>query len=247
MAQLSSAITIARELATTDSNGLTDTLAIDFANFAKDRMMKSMIDKGVDIMPVQEATRAITDGQGTYLYPSDMFYVPKEIEVNWFENPATSKNYKTTDKLKESNIPDGRSVSWLRVNQRSNSPMIDYRGDYFEIFPTPQASWWGGVAGSSTGTLALRLFYYLAPTTTSGASNILYAATSDIMTNPEGLDYFSFGQLIKTVYFYSLGKINIDEMEKEFDAYVGKLIRMVQGDGMSPTTANGLNITGWEF
>ena len=238
MAILSSSITLARELAHTDSNGLTDALAIDFANFVSMKMRKMLIDRGIDAAPVQEALKNIVDNQGTYLYPSDMFYVPKYMEINWFENPVTSANFTSVDKFKESNTLPTQGLSWLRLNQPNSNPMVDYRGDYFEIVPTPSYKFWNGKSGD-TLTNGIRLFYYVQP--------VLYATTGDTMTDPEALDYFSFAELIKQTYFYSLEKISKDDLEKDFLQEVGRLIKIIQGDGSQPTLPKGLGLTGWEF
>jgi len=231
MATLSDSAKIARQLASTSATGLTTTLVVDFSNYASMKLRKMLIDKGIDACPVQESTKTLVDGQGTYLYPADMFYVPKYVEINWW-TPSDQSLWVQTDKVAESNLLPNKGISWLRKNQSASKPLIDYRGDYYEILPTPLASF-------RTLTNALRIFYYLQPT--------LYTALTDTMTYPESLDYFSFGELVKNLYLYSLEKITKDDMEKSFIQEVGKLVSIIQGDGSSPTRAKGLRLTGFEF
>jgi hypothetical protein len=240
MATLSDSIKVSRQLGGTSSTGLGNSLAIDLANQVQMKLRKMLIDKGIDACPVQESTKDLKDSQGTYLYPSDMFYVPKSIEINWYENPVTKGNFKPVNKVNDSNLPDGASVGYLRENQDANDPLIDYRGDYFELFPNPDASFWGGASSSGTSlTGALRIFYYLQPT--------LYTQTTDTLTYPENLDHFSFGKLIKNLYDYTLQTIDDAKLETAFNIEVGRLVHIIQGDGMSPTKARGISWSGWEF
>lgn len=252
MATLSSAVQVARELAGTSSTGLGNSLVVDLANYVQFKMRKMLIDRGIDACPVQEATRSISDGVGTYLYPSDMFYIPKSVEINWFENPVTAQKFITLKKVEVANLPVGlqtgvfggflgeTSVGWLRKNQSPNVPLIDYRGDYYEILPTPNASFWGGTSGSGeTLNAALRIFYWIIPTN--------YINLTDNLNYPESIDYFSFGKLIKDLYFYILEKIDDLELESFFKIEVDKMIRIIQGEGQQPTKTSQLPLTGWEF
>lgn len=236
MATLSSVLNIARELGHTDSNGLTDTLGIDFANYSMLKMRKMLIDKGVNAAPIQEAVRSVTDGQGTYLFPSDM-WLYKEMELNVIDTTNNS-NYFPVSSVDSSNLPDGMTVGWLRMNQDQTAPMLDYRGNFYEIYPTPSYKTWGGVAGSTLNS-AVRIFYFLSPT--------LFVTTSDTLGSIEALDYLGFADLIKGVYQYSLEKITLQDLEALFQVVVGKLIRNFQNGGQQPPNTTPLIDTGWRY
>src|SRR3990167_4611834 len=152
MATLSSAISFARTQSQTDSNGLTVAKGIIFANEALLDFHRELISHGVDASQTQEAYTSGTANQGTYLYPTDMWFL-KAIEVNFQD--TTGQNYLTAQQVDVSNLPGG-SFSWLRTNQSTQFPLFDDRGDQFEIFPTPTSS--------KNLTDMFRIFYYLEPT-----------------------------------------------------------------------------------
>ncbi len=233
---LSTVLNISRELGHVDSNGLTDTIGIDFANYSMLKMRKMLIDKGINAAPIQEAVRTITDGQGTYLFPSDM-WLYKEMELN-VTDTTNASNYKPVISTDSSNLPEGITVGWLRKNQDQNQPQLDYRGNFYEIYPTPSASTWGGAAGSTLSS-AVRIFYFLQPT--------LFVLTSDNLGAIESLDYLGFADLIKGVYQYSLEKMALTDLETLFQVVVGKIIRNFQNGGQRPANANPIIDTGWNY
>lgn len=185
MATLSSAIQAARVFCQTDSNGITDANGIVLANEALLDFHRRFINGGIDASQLQESYAALTSGTGTYLYPSDMFFL-KAIELNY--NNGNTQNYKMASQVDVSNISGQQSFSQLRLNASVDAPQFDDRGDWFEVFPTPTVS-------NSQG---IRIFYFLEPTE--------YTSTSDTISYPVTLDYRVLAWRIASNYYYSLNK-----------------------------------------
>lgn len=229
MAQLSSALTFARNVAQTDSNGLTDAKGIVFANEALVDFHRRLVDKGVDASQLQEAYTDGSANQGTYLYPTDMLFL-KAIECNYQStDPA---GYVTALQVDVSNIAGLNSFSWLRENGDPSSPQFDDRGDWFEIFPTPTSA--------HNLTQLFRIFYFLKPTE--------YTSVSDTIAYPESQDYRILGWRIAYLYYMSLNKFAeaagfLAEYENRVSEYCATLARGSQ----QPIQATVLPITGWQF
>ncbi len=229
MATLGSALSFARTQTQTDSNGITDTNGIIFANAALLDIRRTFIKSGVDASGLQESYRDGAVGTGTYLYPTDMFFL-KAIELNYTDTNA--QNYKTAEQCDVSNLEGQNSFSYLRGNCNPNAPQFDDRGDWYEIFPTPTAA--------NNISQMIRLFYYLAPTE--------FSATTDTINYPEKLDYRILGWGIAAYYLYSLMKI------QEGDKFMAKATGIIAdlkntlGRGVQqPTQARPVFLTGWEF
>ena len=79
---LSTVLNYARAQAQTDSNGLTDTNGIIFANEALQDFHRRLVNDNIDASQVQEAYRDGTLNVGTYAYPTDMLFL-KAIELNY--------------------------------------------------------------------------------------------------------------------------------------------------------------------
>src|SRR3990167_9787260 len=126
MATLSTILDFSRAQAQTDSNGLTDAKGIIFANEGLVDFRRRLIAQGVDASQLQEAYTTGVANTGTYLYPTDMFFL-KAIEVNYTD--TNTDNYITADQMDVSNIAGQNSFSWLRKNQSVQFPKFDDRGD----------------------------------------------------------------------------------------------------------------------
>ena len=188
-----------------------------------------MISAGVDASQLQESYQDGAVGTGTYLYPTDMFWL-KSIELNY--SNSTGGDYVTATQLDVSNIPGGKSFGWLRANANASKPYFDDRGDWFEIFPTPTAS--------SNVTQMMRIFYFLEPTE--------YSAVGDTISYPESLDYRSIGWRIASNYLYSLGKVAEGEaFNLKYEERVRQIIATLSRGSQQPIQATPLSITGWEF
>ena len=222
MATIANCLTFARAQAQTDSNGLTDTNGIVFANEALLDYRRKLITSGVDASQLQESYRSTTSGTGTYLYPDDMFWL-KAIEIK-----TTGDDYYLAKQVDVSNLSGDQSFSSLRDNASTNEPQFDDRGDWFEIFPTP------------TGIWEVRIFYFKNPTE--------YTATSDTITYPESLDYRILGLRIASSYLDSVERFYLAfKLDEKYEKRVAQLIATLSRGVQSPLQATPINLTGFEF
>ena len=229
MAAVSDALTFSRAQAQTNADGLTNANGLIWGNEAMLDFRRRLIAAGCDAGQTQESYRDATADQGTYLYPSDMFWL-KTIELNYAD--TTAQNYKTAQQVDVSNIPGGQSFGWLRTNASTNSPLFDDRGDQYEIFPTP-------TSGNDVSQL-IRLFYYLEPTE--------YTAVGNTIAYPESLDYRILGWRIAASYLYSLDKIKEgDAFNLKYEERVNQLIATLSRGSQQPIRAVPIQMTGWEF
>ena len=229
MATLSDVLSFSRAQAQTDSNGLTNANGIIFANEALLDFHRELITHGVDASQLQESYTDGTLDVGTYLYPTDMFFL-KAIELNYAD--TNSENYLPTSQIDVSNLSGNNSFSWLRLNQSNTFPKFDDRGDWFEIFPTPTSS--------DNLTQLIRIFYFLEPTE--------YTAVGNTIAYPESLDYRILGWRIASSYLKSLGNwesaIPFDE---EYTKRVLQLVKTLSRGVQTPMQATAIQSTGWEF
>ena len=225
-------LNFARAQALTDSNGLTDTNAIIYANEALQDFHRRLVEHGVDASQVQEAYSPATAGTGTYLYPPNMLFL-KAIELNYQDTNAN--NYVPASQVDVSNLPQGTSFSWLRGNANKNTPQFDDHGDWYEIFPTPQAT-------DSLSQL-IRLFYFLQPTE--------YTTTADTVSYPESLDTTILGWRIAASYLYSLkdqaSMAQGDKFNTKYDERVKSYIATLSKGSQMPIKATPIQLTGFEF
>lgn len=229
MATLTNVLTFARAQAQTDSNGLTDTNGIIYANEALTDFHRRLVDKGVDASQLQEAYTSGTAGVGTYAYPTDMLLL-KAIELNY--GSTSADGYRTATQVDVSNLAGGDSFSYLRQNGDPYNPQFDDRGDWFEIFPTP-------VAGNNLTNL-IRIFYFLKPTE--------YTSTSDTIAYPESQDIRILGWRIASDYYYSIGKIaEGDAFNNKYEERVRQYISTLGRGTQQPLQATPIQATGWEF
>lgn len=230
---LATVLTFSRAQAQTDSNGLTDTNGIIYANEALQDFHRKLVNAGVDASQTQEAyvngVIPSTAGNGsTFAYPSDMLFL-KAIEVNFSDTSA--QNYRTAAQVDVSNLPRG-SFSELRVNANRNTPLFDDRGDWFEIFPA--------FTSSDNLTNAIRIFYFLQPTQ--------YTTTGDTVSYPESLDTTILGWRIAADYLYSLNNTaQGDAFNMKYEERVRQYIATLSRGVQTPTQATPIQISGFEF
>ena len=231
MAVLSDVLTFSRVQAQTNADGLTNANGVIWANEALLDFRRRLLAAGVDASQLQEAYRDGTADTGTYLYPSDMFWL-KAIELNYAD--TTAQNYKTATQIDVSNIPGGKSFGWLRTNASASAPYFDDRGDWYEIFPTP-------TGGDNTSQM-IRIFYYLEPTE--------YTAVGDSISYPESLDSRILGWRIASSYLYSLGGDKIaqgDAFNAKYEERVRQLIATLARGSQQPIKAVPIQDTGWSY
>lgn len=227
-ASVSTAITYSRQKAQTDSNGISDTNGLAWANNGLVDITRDFIERGVDAAQTQEAyaTVAASDPQpGRFVWPSDMWML-KTIEADYTN--AGGSAYIQAHKLDVSNLQGDTSWDFLRLNQASNNPQFTNHGDTGEIFPTP------------TGSALVRIYYYLTPTE--------YATTSDTVNYPQSLDYRALGDKILKAYYQSQEKFDIaDKWEAEYAKKMNGAFNILGPQSKQPILPEKLRITGWEF
>lgn len=227
MATLASVLDFARTQSQTDSNGLKDTPGIVFANEALLDFRRRLISAGVDAAQVQEAYRDMAAGVGTYLWPSDMWW-NKAIELGY--GGGAEAGFIRGQQADAANLPGNQSFGWLRTHASTQSPYFDDRGDWYEIFPTPQAAVTGGI----------RIIYFLKPTE--------YTATSDTIAYPESLDYRVIGWRVAANYQRSLKDFETAiTFDTEYEKRCAQIIATLSRGTQQPIQAAPLSLTGWEF
>lgn len=231
---LSTVLSFSRSQAQTDSNGLTDAKGIIFANEALIDYHRKLVKAGVDASQIQEAyvptvTVPTTGNGSTFTYPTDCLAL-KTIEVNFTD--TTASNYIPALQIDVANLSGDNSFSWLRLNQNTQFPKFDDRGDWYEIFPAFRTG--------MNLTNAIRLFYFLKPT--------LYTATSDTVAYPENQDAATLGWRIAAMYLYSLGNmVQGDAFNIKYEERVREYISTLGRGSQQPIQATPIQSTGWEF
>ncbi len=221
-----SAITYAQQLAQTDSLGIGSVAGLGFYNDALQTMTRDLLNRGLDAAQTQEAYADIVGGQNTYAWPSDMYNL-KTVEVNWRDNQA--QNYLQTPTLDVANIQNV-SFSYLRANQSQQQPLLDNRGDTFEIFPTP-------VANNAQG---IRIFYYLTPTEATDVGQAI--------NYPQTLDYRALSCKMAALYYKSQSDLNQAQIfDQEYGQRLDKIIRILAPGTQQPIQPTPLQISGWSF
>lgn len=229
MATIASAIQYARQKCQTDSNGISDTNGLAWANDGLTDGTRQFLTRNIDAAQTQEAYTALdsTKNPGTYAWPSDM-YMMKTIEVNFQD--SSQNNYLPAMAVEVANLQN-TSFDWLRVNQSIIFPLFDNRGDTFEIFP---------LAPSSSGKI--RIFYYLQPTE--------YTATSDTIVYPFSMDYRTLGDKIRESYYDSLGESGINDAlkaNKQYQKRIDDLITILAPASQQPIQVQPLRLSGWNL
>src|SRR3990167_3677191 len=237
MALLSDSLTFARAQAQTDSNGLTDAIGLVFANSRLVDFHRQLVNKGVDASQLQESyvgtVTAPTAGDGsTFTYPTNCLAL-KSIEVNFQDTEPA--NYIRAEQVDVANLPNQTPFSQLRINQSTQYPLFDDRGDWYEIFP----------AFKSTNNLtnAIRLFYYLKPT--------LFTAVGDTIAYPVSQDDGrGLGWGIAADYYYSLNKFDEGAVfEQKYQDAINKNVTTMGRGSSQPIQASPLNVgnAGWQY
>lgn len=232
MATVATAISYARQKAQTDSNGLTDTNGLAWANNGLLDITRDLIARGVDAAQTAEAyttSQASDNPAGQFAWPSDMWML-KTIEVD-FTNTG-GQNYIQGGKLDVSNIQNGTSWDFLRINQSTSFPLFTNHGDTGEIFPTP-------VSGSPA---LVRIYYYLTPTE--------YTSTASTLNYPQSLDYRALGDKILVGYYQSLEKWDVaDKWEQLYQKKLNDAFNILAPQSKQPIQPQPLNVgnNGWLF
>lgn len=228
MATVLNAITYARQKAQTDSNGISDTNGLAWANNGLLDITRDLINRGVDAAQTQEsyATLSPSDNPpGRFAWPSNMWAL-KTVEVDYTNTGG--QNYLQAKKLDVANLQGTTSFDYVRLNQSTNFPQFTNHGDTGEVFPTPKSS------------ALVRIFYYLTPTE--------YTATSDTVNYPQSLDYRVLGDKILIAYYESMEKWDsVTQWDARYNKKISESITILAPQSKQPIEPEKLRITGWQF
>lgn len=228
MAIVSDAITYARQKAQTDSNGISDTNGLAWANSGLIDITRELIKRNVDASQIAESYATILSSDvppGRFAWPLDMFML-KTISVNFTD--TSQANFIQCGKVEVSNLQGRTSVDFMRLNQPTQNPLFTNHGDTGEVFPTIISS------------AIVKIFYYLEP--------VEYTTVGDTVSYPQSLDYRCLGDKILESYYQSqenfdaANQWNIQAVKKINDSIV-----ILAPQSQQPTTPEPLHISGWEF
>jgi hypothetical protein len=230
MATVADEITYARQLAQTDSNGITDTTGLAWANNGLIDITRDLINRGIDAAQTQEAYTTLTAPTGgttsTFAWPTGMFAL-KTVEVDY--TGAGGQAFIQATKLDVANLQGNTSWDFVRQNQRTDDPQFTNHGDTGEIFPTVQG-----------GSCLIKIYYYLQPTP--------YATTASTINYPQTLDVTCLGDRILTYYYRSLEKFDIaQQWEASYAKKIGDAINILAPQSKQPINPTPLQITGWQY
>lgn len=228
MALVSDAITYARQKAQTDSNGISDTNGLAWANSGLLDITRELIKRNIDASQIREsyATSSASDNPpGQFAWPSTMWML-KTISVNYQD--STQANFRQASKLDVSNLQGSTSVDTLRLDQANDSPQFTNHGDTGEIFPTP------------TTSAVVKIFYYLQPTE--------YSSVSSTVSYPQSLDYRVLGDKILEAYYQSLENFDVAaQWGTQAVKKINDSIQILAPQSQQPITPQPLQMTGWDF
>lgn len=223
MATAQNIITYARQLAQTDSNGISDTLGLAFASDALQNYIRSLVERNINAAQIVESSATVTS-TGIFAWPTDLWSL-KTIELNYLDSQQA--NFIQAENVEIANA-QGASFDWLRVNQPVNRPMFGNHGDTGEIFPTPLSS------------ASIKIFYFQIPTE--------YTATSDAVVYPATLDYRCLGARVAALYKATLGDEPAAALfNAEYQKRLNDIIRILAPSSQQPITAEPLHISGFQY
>lgn len=205
-----------------------------FLNEALLDFRSELIKRGIDGAQLQESyvpsiTPPVSGNGSTFAWPVDMYFL-KTVSVNM--TSGAPNDYVQARIMDVSNTPDRTSFEWLRNNQPANAPLIDNRGDTFEVFPS--------FANATNLANAIRILYYLTPTP--------YSTTADNLTYPDTLDWYILAIKVAEVYYESLNKFEEAAVwEQRYQTRLNKLVTTQAQDSKQPVEPSGLQLTGWNF
>lgn len=227
MSTANDAIVYARTLVHDDTNGLTDTIGLQFANDALQDFIRDLIDHDIDAAQTLESYTSMAAGQGGYSWPSNM-YALKTIEIDY--TGAGGNNYIQAEIVDIANLQGSTSFDFLRKNQSTSDPLIDNHGDTFEVFPTPLTN----VAN------AIKIVRFVMPTE--------YTTTSSVIAYPLSLDYRALGAKIASLYSLRLEKPDISQIwDVNYQNRLKKIVSNLAPESKQPIQPEPLHITGWNF
>lgn len=228
MATVADSILYARQKAQTDSNGISDTNGLAWANSGLIDITRELIKRNIDASQTVEssATISATDNPpGRFAWPSDMFML-KTISMNYSD--SSQNNFLQATKLDVSNLQGNTSIDFVRLNQSTEFPMFTNHGDTGEAYPTPIT------------TAIVKIFYYLQPTE--------YSSTASTINYPQSLDYRVLGDKILECYYQSLEKFDIaQQWAAQAVKKINDSIVILAPQSQQPIAPQPLQLPGWNL
>lgn len=219
------AITYARQIAQTDSNGITDTLGLAFSNDATNDFVRELTARNINAAKLTFSPASVLLANTTsFKWPDDLYSL-KTLEINYTD--TSQQNYVQAQNVEISNV-QGISFDRLRVNQSSASPVFANYGNTWEPFPTP------------TSSANAKFVYFTLPTE--------YPDVGTAMIYPMTLDYRMIGAKIAELYETMLGNSNqAKAFNDEYVKRVNKVITILAPASQQPVTPEKLHISGFEY
>jgi hypothetical protein len=220
-----SAITYARQLASTDSNGISDTLGLAFANDTQNDVIRELTERNINAAKLTFPVASVLSANTTsFTWPSDL-YALKTIEINYTD--SNQQNYIQAENVEISNT-QSQSFDWLRLNQPTTQPLFANYGPTWEAFPTPK------VAAS------VKFVYFTLPTE--------YPDVGTAIPYPLTLDYRVLGVGIAKLYKMSLDEFSSSQsFDIEYKKRINKIINILAPASQQPITAEPIHLSGYEF
>lgn len=220
-----SAITYSRQLASTDSNGISDTLGLAFANDAQNDFIRELTERNINAAKLTfPPSSVLSAGTTQFSWPADL-YALKTIEVNFTD--TNQANYVQAENVEISNA-QGQPFDWLRLYQPTTQPLFANYGNTWELFPTPVLA------------ANVKFVYFTIPTE--------YPDVGTAIPYPMTLDYRSLGAKIASLYKLSLDEFASSEaFDMEYKKRLNKIINILAPASQQPITAEPLHINGFQF
>lgn len=218
------AIDYARTLARTNSTqALTDSDALQFATEFEREALRQIVKKGKTIK-MDETTYDVATGNGVTTLDDGVFLI-RTVEVDL----TGQGTFQPCFPIDNANPPMYSTLQSLRNMQSPSTPLVDFRGDTFEIFPTPTLDVTDGI----------RVQQYVYPDA--------YTATSDEVSYPFSQDVYALGYGIASRYLAPLEADLSVGYAKEALKRVDDIVAMIGQGSMIPTKQTQTNPfrSGW--
>lgn len=224
---VSDAITYARVICQTDSNGLSDDNGLIFANDAQNNIIRALIERGINAAKTKEEYLILSPNDnpvGQFNWPDEM-YMLKTVEIDY--SATGSQNYLQAQPLDVANI---QFVSWdyLRANQPTNMPLYFNRGSTGEVFPSPRTN------------ALIRIFCFIQSTD--------YSTVNDTIVYPIALDYRMLATRIAALYQTSIDDFAAATvLNNEYGKRLSDVIKILAPASQQPIQATPVLTSGWQY
>lgn len=229
MATLQTAIDYSRKIILkVGSDEFSDADAISLWNDAYLDFQRKLCLKREDIFFVEAKSNFVQD-DGKYLLPDDCLAI-KSVEVA-YTDPTSVQDYKKAEEVDTANLPSGTTWEWLKKNQPKTNPLIDIRGNFFEIAPAPDAD--------KTDAIILKYLQVLPR----------FTAVSDTLGYPLENSYEIVAKKVAALFFKSfmLDYNASNQWEALYRSEIKEYIDNITPQVSSSTKTRLIGWTGWEF